>query len=132
MPEGEKKHSQSVIDLFEFVRETAQVILHDLPLTEYNRAIYLIALSKTVSVAVTQYANTVQALFQSDMNPMKPGTPTAEVGNRFNEKIGGKAGSWLAKGQQAVKNLERKRVDGFVIPATVKLISSYWLTRRRV
>lgn len=46
VPEGENKHSQSVIDLFEFVRESAQVILHDLPLSEYKRAVYLIDLSK--------------------------------------------------------------------------------------
>jgi hypothetical protein len=46
VPEGENKHSQSVIDLFEFIREAAKVILHDLPLSEYKRAIYLIDLSK--------------------------------------------------------------------------------------
>ena len=34
-------------------------------------------------------------------------------------KLGGKAGSWLAKGQQAVKSLEKKKVDGFVVPPTV-------------
>lgn len=46
VPEGENKHSQSVIDLFEFIRGAAQVILHDLPLGEYRRAMYLIDLSK--------------------------------------------------------------------------------------
>jgi hypothetical protein len=54
------------------------------------------------------------------MNPStKASTPTGEISNKF----GGKAGSWLAKGQQAVKNLEKKKVDGFVIPAVVSLNS---------
>ncbi|ORY25540.1 hypothetical protein BCR39DRAFT_543937 [Naematelia encephala] len=119
VPEGENKHSQSVIDLFDFIRGSAQVILHDLPLGEYKRAVYLIDLSKTVSIAVSQYAKTVQILFQNDMSPAKASTPTAEIQNR----LGGKAGNWLAKGQQAVKNLERKKVEGVVIPpvACVKL-----------
>ncbi|WVQ81673.1 hypothetical protein IAT38_003798 [Cryptococcus sp. DSM 104549] len=119
VPEGENRHSQSVIDLFEFVRGSAQVILHELPLSEYKRALYLIDYSKTVSVAVNQYAATVLALFMADMNPVKASTPTMEL----QKKVGGKAGSWLAKGQQAVKNLERKKVDGFSIPpsACVKL-----------
>ncbi|EIW67151.1 hypothetical protein TREMEDRAFT_40715 [Tremella mesenterica DSM 1558] len=115
------KHSQSVIDLFDFIRESAQVILHDLPLGEYKRAVYLIDLSRTVSIAVSQYASTVLALFNADMNP-KLSTPTAELQNKL-DKIGGKAGNWLAKGQQAVKSLERKKVDGFMVPpvACVKL-----------
>lgn len=46
VPEGENKHSQSVIDLFDFIRGSAGVILNDLPLSEYKRAIYLIDLSK--------------------------------------------------------------------------------------
>ena len=46
VPEGANKHSQSVIDLFEFIREAAQVVLHDLPLSEYKRALYLVDLSK--------------------------------------------------------------------------------------
>ena len=46
VPEGENKHSQSVIDLFEFIRGAAQVILHDLPLGEYRRAMYLVDLAK--------------------------------------------------------------------------------------
>ncbi|OCF44431.1 cytoplasmic protein [Kwoniella heveanensis CBS 569] len=119
VPEGENKHSQSVIDLFEFVRGSAQVILHELPLSEYKRAMFLIDYSKTVSTAVSSYATTVLALFQHDMNPAKASTPTGEIQN----KLGGKAGSWLAKGQQAVKSLERKKVDGFMVPpaACVKL-----------
>lgn len=35
-----------MIDLFEFIRGAAQVILRDLPLGEYRRAMYLIDLSK--------------------------------------------------------------------------------------
>ena len=46
VPEGINKHSQSVIDLFEFVRDAAQIVLRDLPLSEYKRAVYLIDLSK--------------------------------------------------------------------------------------
>lgn len=44
-----------------------------------------------------------------------------ELGSKLNDKITGKAGSWLAKGQQAMKTLERKRVDGFVLPSAVSL-----------
>ncbi|WWC91481.1 uncharacterized protein L201_006427 [Kwoniella dendrophila CBS 6074] len=119
VPEGENKHSQSVIDLFEFIRSSAQVILHELPLSEYKRAIFLIDYSKTVSVAVSAYATTVLALFQHDMNPAKVSTPTSEIQN----KLGSKAGNWLAKGQQAVKKLENKQIVGFAVPpaACVKL-----------
>ena len=46
VPEGVNRHSQSVIDLFDFIRGSAKVILHDHPLGEYKRAIYLIDLSK--------------------------------------------------------------------------------------
>ena len=42
-----------------------------------------------------------------------------ELGSKLNDKIGGKAGSWLAKGQQAMKVLERKKVEGFMIPSAV-------------
>ncbi|ODN97020.1 hypothetical protein I350_07998 [Cryptococcus amylolentus CBS 6273] len=38
VPEGENKHSQSVIDLFGFIRGSASTILHDLPLSVYKRA----------------------------------------------------------------------------------------------
>ncbi|KAL7418776.1 hypothetical protein Q5752_006459 [Cryptotrichosporon argae] len=119
VPEGENKHSQSVIDLFEFIRASAKVVLHDLPLSEYKRAVYLIDLSKTVSIAVSQYASTVQALFAADLNPNKASTPISESA----PAVGGKASAWLAKGKQAVKSLEKKKVDGFVIPpaACVKL-----------
>ncbi|ADV25829.1 cytoplasmic protein [Cryptococcus gattii E566] len=119
MDSGENRHSQSVIDLFEFVRGSAQVILHELPLSEYKRAVYLIDYSRTVSYAVNQYASIVLGLFMRDMNPVKAPTPASELQG----KLGGKAGSWFAKGQQAVKNLERKKIEGFLIPpaACVKL-----------
>lgn len=119
VPEGENKHSQSVIDLFEFVRGSAQVILHELPLGEYKRAIYLIDYSRTVSYAVNQYASIVLGLFRHDINPVKAPTPASELQG----KLGGKAGSWFAKGQQAVKNFEKKKIEGFLIPpaACVKL-----------
>lgn len=73
-----------------------------------------------MSSTVSQYASTVLALFDADMRPAKASTPTSEIQN----KLGGKAGSWLAKGQQAVKNLEKKKVDGFVIPPVVSADSS--------
>jgi hypothetical protein len=73
-------------------------------------------------MAVSQYANTLQALFQVDINPppSKPTNMAGELGSKLNDKISGKAGSWLAKGQQAIKTLERKRIEGFVIPAAVR------------
>ena len=56
------------------------------------------------------------------MNPAKAATPTGEIANKLEGKLGGKASSWLAKGQQAVKSMEKKRVvDGFVIPPVVSL-----------
>lgn len=57
------------------------------------------------------------------MNPAsaKPANMASELGGKLNDKIGGKAGSWLAKGQQAMKTLERKKVDGFVVPPAVRL-----------
>ncbi|ODO07655.1 cytoplasmic protein [Cryptococcus wingfieldii CBS 7118] len=121
VPEGENKHSQSVIDLFDFIRGSASIILHDLPLSEYKRAIYLIDYSKTVSFAVNQYASTVLALFVHDINPERSLSPSAEPA--YQGMLSGKASSWLAKGQQAVKSLEKKKVDGFVVPpaACVKL-----------
>ena len=71
---------------------------------------------QTVSVAVTQYASTVLALFGNDMNPAKASTPTLELQN----KLGGKAGSWLAKGQQAVKSLDKRKIEGFVVTPAVR------------
>lgn len=53
------------------------------------------------------------------MSPPKPATATTELGNKLNDKLGGKAGGWLAKGQQAMKGMEKKRVEGFVIPPQV-------------
>ena len=73
------------------------------------------AVIQTVSIAVTQYASTVLALFRNDMNPAKASTPTLELQN----KLGGKAGSWLAKGQQAVKSLDKRKIEGFVTTPAV-------------
>jgi hypothetical protein len=46
VPEGNLRHSQSVLDLFEFIRRACQTVLHELPLRPYKRACYLIDLSK--------------------------------------------------------------------------------------
>ena len=53
VPEVANKHSQSVIDLFDFIRGPAKVILHDLPLSEYSRAMYLIDFSKVCPMILT-------------------------------------------------------------------------------
>lgn len=45
IPEGEGRFSQSVTDLFEFIRNSTQLV-RDLPLSEYKRAVFLIDLSK--------------------------------------------------------------------------------------
>jgi hypothetical protein len=73
---------------------------------------------QTVAIAVTQYSSTVFALFTADLAP-KVSTPTAEIQNQIQSRLGSKAGNWLAKGQQAVKNLQAAKVDAFVIPPTV-------------
>lgn len=65
----------------------------------------------------------MSALFAADINPTKAGTPGGEIANKLEGKFGGKAGSWLAKGQQAVKSLEKKKVDGFIIPPAVSRLS---------
>ncbi len=124
VPEGSFRHSQSVIDLFEFIRASAKTILTDLPLGEYNRACYLIDFSRSASVAISQYATTVQALYVAEISP------AAGSMDRSAEQpaaVAGKAGAWLAKGKQAVKSLERKKVEGFVISPTacVKLTDMY-------
>ncbi|ORX38986.1 hypothetical protein BD324DRAFT_618118 [Kockovaella imperatae] len=113
-PDGHAKHSQSVTDLFQFIHASLRTIQEDLPLSDYRRNVYLIDLSKIISAAVTQYAATINAVFIADVTPAKISTPTTE----FQAMLGGKAGSWLAKGQQAVKSLEKKKVDGFVAPPT--------------
>jgi hypothetical protein len=136
VPDGENKYSQSVIDLFDFIRGPVKVVLNDLPLSEYKRALYLVDLSKvcrfhmmptvltdylqTISLAIAKYANTVFALFSSELHPVtKVSTQTMEI----QSKLGNKASNWLAKGQQAVKNLEKKKIDGFVIPPTVRYLN---------
>ena len=59
----------------------------------------------------------------SDMTPIKVSTPTLELQNKLGDKLGGKAGSWLAKGQQAVKSLDKRKAEGFVLLPVVGLFS---------
>lgn len=114
-PEGSLNHSQSVLDLFDFIRRAVTRLLTELPLGEYNRACYLIDFSRTASSAIMEYATTVQALFSTEINgPVSEKTKMAEVPSA----VTGKAGAWLAKSKQAVKSLDRKKVEGFVVPAT--------------
>ena len=56
-------------------------------------------------------------MFRHDINPVKAPTPASELQG----KLGGKAGSWFAKGQQAVKNFEKKKIEGFLIPPAVSV-----------
>jgi hypothetical protein len=65
----------------------------------------------------------------ADLNPAKPGSPSGEIAHKLEGKFGGKASSWLAKGQQAVKSLEKRKVDGFVIPPSVST-QTFEKTRR--
>lgn len=44
-----------------------------------------------------------------------PGSPTTEVPS---SAVTGKAGAWLAKSKQAMKSLERKKVDQFMVTPT--------------
>lgn len=124
VPEGALRHSQSVIDLFDFIRRALAVILTDLPLGQYNRACYLIDFSRTASVSITRYATTVQSLYNVEM---ANSTAAASIVAEVPSAVTGKAGAWLAKGKQAMKTLEtaanRKPVAGFMIPpsACVKL-----------
>lgn len=60
------------------------------------------------------------------MNPPAKPNMAGELSTKLNDKIGGKAGSWLAKGQQAMKTLERKRIEGFVVPSAVSASSHCW------
>jgi len=118
IPEGEGRYSQSVTDLFEFIRNATQMV-RDLPLSEYKRAVFLIDLSKTASIAVGEYAKSVHMLFQTDMAPKV--TSTTKEAAASNVTVGGKAGAWLAKGRHAVQKVENKihnkPVDGFIVPA---------------
>jgi hypothetical protein len=36
----------------------------------------------------------------ADLNPAKPGSPSGEIAHKLEGKFGGKASSWLAKGQR--------------------------------
>ncbi|KAK8843517.1 hypothetical protein IAR55_007177 [Kwoniella newhampshirensis] len=98
VPEGANKHSQSVIDLFEFMRGSAQVILHELPLSEYKRAIYLIDYSKA-------------------------STPTSEIQN----KLGSKAGSWLAKDMGAAQVSLEDLVFAMEAEETARIVKEHKL-----
>lgn len=62
---------------------------------------------------------TVQNLFNAELDHANPSTPTSEAVPTVNNK----ASAWLVKGKQAVKSLERKKADSFVIPpaACVKI-----------
>lgn len=55
IPEGEGRHSQSVVDLFEFIRNATQVV-RDLPVGEYKRAVYMVDLAR-VSLDICQPAD---------------------------------------------------------------------------
>jgi hypothetical protein len=66
----------------------------------------------------------VFALFTADLAP-KISTPTAEIQNQIQSRLGSKAGNWLAKGQQAVKSLQATKVEAFIIPPTVSPPNSY-------
>lgn len=68
-----------------------------------------------------QYASTVHALYDAEVCVDKVQvTPTSgATGGTFNDRFAGKASGWLNKGQQAVKGLEKKRVDGFVLSPSV-------------
>lgn len=55
IPEGEGRYSQSVTDLFELIRGSSAVVLNDLPLSDYKRAVYLIDLSKVRLVCVIRH-----------------------------------------------------------------------------
>lgn len=114
VPEGNARHSQSVLDLFDCIRKAVSRLLTELPLGEYNRACYLIDFSRTASGAISQYATTVQALFAVEMNGQVTMTAKMDVP----PAVTGKAGAWLAKSKQAVKSLERKKIEGFALPPT--------------
>lgn len=114
-PEGSLNHSQSVLDLFDFIRRAVSRLLTELPLGEYNRACYIIDFSRTASAAITEYATTVQALFATEISgPVNDKPKMADVPSA----VTGKAGAWLAKSKLAVKSLDRKKIEGFVVPPT--------------
>lgn len=58
-PEGDQNYSQSVVDLFEFIQQSMQVILEGLPLSPLKRAIYLTDMSK---VSHTIYSADIRQL----------------------------------------------------------------------
>ncbi|KAL1411961.1 hypothetical protein Q8F55_002954 [Vanrija albida] len=128
IPEGEGRYSQSVTDLFELIRGSSGVILNDLPLSDYKRAVYLIDLSKTAGAALTEYAAAVQALFSVEVAPPNPVSKESSVPQT---QSASKASTWLAKGRHAVqkldrqidRGLDRKKADAYIIPgsACVKL-----------
>ncbi len=69
---------------------------------------------QSASLAIQQYAVTVQSLFVAEISSNSAADRIAEQP----AAVSGKANAWLAKSKQAVKSLERKKVEGFVLPAT--------------
>jgi hypothetical protein len=127
-PDGEGRYSQSVTDLFEFIRSSTQLV-RDLPLSDYKRAVFLIDLARTAGVAVGEYATSVHLLFQCDLADKdkavgsgaansSPTSPTAPL-PMMPAALGGKASAWLAKGRHAVAKVEQRlaqpKADGFVV-----------------
>ncbi|BEI83764.1 hypothetical protein CcaverHIS002_0403680 [Cutaneotrichosporon cavernicola] len=96
LPEGEGRHSQSVVDLFEFIRN-ATTVIHKLPLREYKRAIYMVDLARTASAALEQYAGTVSGLFLAEIAPAKAANDAVQSN-----------GKWLSKGKYAYGKLDAK------------------------
>lgn len=69
---------------------------------------------QTSSAAISQYASTVQSLFNAELMHGDPSTPTLETAPVVNTKTS----AWLVKSKAAVKSFERKRNEAFPIPPT--------------
>ncbi|KLT40639.1 hypothetical protein CC85DRAFT_303946 [Cutaneotrichosporon oleaginosum] len=95
-PEGEGRHSQSVVDLFEFLRE-ATMVVRNLPVKEHKRAIYMVDLARMASAALELYASTISDQFRAEIAPPKTTSDAAVLNNK-----------WMTKGKFAYGKLDAK------------------------
>ncbi|GMK58894.1 hypothetical protein CspeluHIS016_0603360 [Cutaneotrichosporon spelunceum] len=119
LAEGKGRHSQSVIDLFEFIRN-ATAVVRNLPVGKLKRAAYMVDLARTASAALEQYAGTVSDLFQTEIAPAKGPNDSAQSNDKWLSKGKYMYGKLDARIGAPVDSLRRCNRNGFLVsPASL-------------